>query len=484
MILISFIRNYINKFVNMKIKFLGATETVTGSKHLVRTEKGFSILLDCGLYQGMGKETDTLNRNLDLIPSEIDVVILSHAHIDHSGNLPLLVKEGFLGSIYCTPPTLEVVEVLLYDSAKIHESDIKYVNKKREQRGEAPIVPLYTTKDVDRCMKHFKTVPYHADYVLNEDATLTFTDAGHILGSAVVNLKIKDISDKIINLTFTGDVGKYNDMLLKNPEPFPQADYIICESTYGDRIHEVDSDAELHLLNVVRNTCVEKRGKLIIPAFSLGRTQEIVFILDKLKNKGLLPNIKVYVDSPLSTNVTDIMRENVVCFNEKLQEYIKTDPDPFGFSNLKYIREKEESMALNTSKEPCIIISASGMMDAGRIKHHLRNNISDAKNTILIVGYCTPHSLGGKIKEGQNVVKIFGEEYEVNAKVEVIDSYSAHADYSELLRFLSCQDKAKIKKLFLVHGDIDAKISFKEKLYVEGYKDIIIPNKRESFYLD
>ena len=379
---------------------------------------------------------------------------------------------------------MEVVEVLLYDSAKIHESDIKYVNKKREQRGEAPIVPLYTTKDVDRCMKHFKTVPYHADYVLNEDATLTFTDAGHILGSAVVNLKIKDNTKKIINLTFTGDVGKYNDMLLKNPEPFPQADYIICESTYGDRLHEVDSDAELHLLNVVKDTCVERKGKLIIPAFSLGRTQEIVFILDKLKNKGLLPNIKVYVDSPLSTNVTDIMRENVVCFNEKLQEYIKTDPDPFGFSNLKYIREKEESMALNTSKEPCIIISASGMMDAGRIKHHLRNNISDSKNTILVVGYCTPNSLGRHIRDGQKVVKIFGEEYEVNAKIEVIDSYSAHADYSELLRFLSCQDKTKIKKLFLVHGDIDAKISFKEKLYVEGYKDIIIPNKRESFYLD
>lgn len=192
----------------------------------------------------------------------------------------------------------------------------------------------------------------------------------------------------------------------------------------------------------------------------------------------------MYVDSPLSTNVTDIMRENVVCFNEKLQEYIKTDPDPFGFSNLKYIREKEESMALNTSKEPCIIISASGMMDAGRIKHHLRNNISDSKNTILVVGYCTPNSLGRHIRDGQKVVKIFGEEYEVNAKIEVIDSYSAHADYSELLRFLSCQDKTKIKKLFLVHGDIDAKISFKEKLYVEGYKDIIIPNKRESFYLD
>jgi metallo-beta-lactamase family protein len=468
----------------MQVKFIGATETVTGSKHLIQTDKGFMVLLDCGLYQGMGKETDTLNRNLDLIPSEIDVVILSHAHIDHSGNLPLLVKQGFLGTIYCTPPTLEVVEVLLMDSAKIHENDIEFVNKRRKQNKEELLEPLYTTKDVERCLRHFKTIPYHAEFYLNDEISLLYTDAGHILGSAVVNLKLIDKTNKIIRLTFSGDVGKYNDMLLRDPEVFPQADYIICESTYGDRLHEVDIDAEMHLLQVVKNTCLEKKGKLIIPAFSLGRTQEIVFVLDKLKNKGLLPNIKIYVDSPLSTNVTDIMRENVVCFNEKLQEYIKTDPDPFGFSNLVYIREQVDSMALNKSSEPCIIISASGMMDAGRIKHHLRNNISDAKNTILIVGYCTPHSLGGKIKEGQNVVKIFGEEYEVNAKVEVIDSYSAHADYSELLRFLSCQDKAKIKKLFLVHGDIDAKISFKEKLYVEGYKDIIIPNKRESFYLD
>ena len=467
----------------MKLKFIGATETVTGSKHLVITEKGFTILLDCGLYQGMGKETDSLNRNLDLIPSELDVVILSHAHIDHSGNLPLLVKEGFLGSIYCTPPTLEVVDVLLYDSAKIHEGDIKYVNKKREQRGEAPLVPLYTTKDVDRCLKHFKTVPYHADFVLNEEAILTFTDAGHILGSAVVNLKIKDKADKIIKLTFSGDVGKYDDLLLKNPEVFPQADYIICESTYGDRLHEADVDAELHLLNVVRDTCVEKKGKLIITAFSLGRTQEIVYILDKLKNKGLLPNIKVYVDSPLSTNVTDIMRKNVNCFNENLQDYIKTDADPFGFSNLKYIRETEESIALNTSKEPCIIISASGMMDAGRIKHHLRNNISDSKNTILVVGYCTPNSLGGRIREGQKKVRIFSEEYDVNADVEVIDSYSAHADYAELIRFLSCQDKAKVKKIFLIHGDDEAKIAFKEKLDKEGYLDIVIPNKHETFNL-
>lgn len=468
----------------MEIKFLGATETVTGSKHMLKTDKGFTVLLDCGLYQGLGKETDSLNRNLDLNPLEIDVVILSHAHIDHSGNLPLLVKQGFLGSIYCTPPTLKVVEVLLYDSAKIHESDIEYVNKKREKRNEEPLIPLYTTKDVDRCLKHFKVVPYHAEFYLNDEVSFTYTDAGHILGSAVVNLKLKGKTNDIIHLTFTGDVGKYKDMLLKDPEPFPQADYIICESTYGDRLHEVNPDADLHFLNVVRNTCVEKKGKLIIPAFSLGRTQEIVYVLNKLKNKGLLPNIKVYVDSPMSTNVTDIMRDHVTSFNEKLQEYIKTDPDPFGFNNLIYIREKAESIALNTSKEPCIIISASGMMDAGRVKHHLKNNISDAKNTILVVGYCSPNSLGRHIKDGDKQVKIYGESYEVRADVEVIDSYSAHADYNELIRFLSCQNKEKVKKIFLVHGETESKISFKDKLGKEGYTEVIIPKKNETFIIN
>ena len=341
----------------MQIKFSGATETVTGSKHIIKTDKGFNILLDCGLYQGMGKETDSLNRNFDFNISEIDVVILSHAPIDHSGNFPLLLNKGFVGSIYCTTPTLAVVKILLYDSAKIHESDIEYINKKRKKRGEDLLIPLYTSKDVDQCLKQFKPVPYHSEFQLNDEVSFSFTDAGHILGSAVINLKLKGKNKKIINLTFTGDVGKYNDMLLKDPEVFPQAEYIICESTYGDRLHEVE------------------KGKLIIPAFSLGRTQEIVFILDKLKNSGLLPNIKVYVDSPLSCNVTDIMREHVECFNTKLQTYIKTDPDPFGFSNLIYIREKEDSIKLNSNKEPCIIISASGMREAGRIKHHLINNI-------------------------------------------------------------------------------------------------------------
>jgi metallo-beta-lactamase family protein len=468
----------------MQIKFSGATETVTGSKHIIKTDKGFNILLDCGLYQGMGKETDFLNRNFDFNISEIDVVILSHAHIDHSGNLPLFVNKGFVGSIYCTTPTLAVVKILLYDSAKIHESDIEYINKKRKKRGEDLLIPLYTSKDVDQCLKQFKPVPYHSEFQLNDEVSFSFTDAGHILGSAVINLKLKGKNKKIINLTFTGDVGKYNDMLLKDPEVFPQAEYIICESTYGDRLHEVEKDAELHLLNVIKNTCLEKKGKLIIPAFSLGRTQEIVFILDKLKNSGLLPNIKVYVDSPLSCNVTDIMREHVECFNTKLQTYIKTDPDPFGFSNLIYIREKEDSIKLNSNKEPCIIISASGMMDAGRIKHHLINNISDKKNTILVVGYCSPNSLGGRIREGQKSVKIFGEKYAVNADIEIIDTYSAHADYNELIRFLSCQDKQKVKKVFLVHGDYDSKVSFRDMLLAKGYNTVIIPTKNESFTLD
>lgn len=467
----------------MEVKFLGATETVTGSKHMITTDNGFTVLLDCGLYQGAGKETDEMNRHLGFNPSAVNAVILSHAHIDHSGNIPLLVKQGFLGSVYCTPATLEVVEVLLYDSAKIHENDIEFLNKKREQKNLEPLKALYTTKDVEHCLKHFKTVPYNTDFHLDPSLSFNFTDAGHILGSAAINLKLKDKNQKIISFTYSGDVGRYNDVLLKSPASFPQADYIICESTYGDRLHELEPDAELHLLNVVRHTCIEKKGKLIIPAFSLGRTQEIVFILDKLKNKNLLPNINVYVDSPMSTNITNIMREHVTSFNEHLQEYIKTDSDPFGFSNLHYIREKADSIELNDSKEPCIIISASGMMDAGRIKHHLANTISNPKNTVLVVGYCSPNSLGGHIREGRKQVKIFGDYFEVKAEVEIIDSYSAHADYNELLKFLSCQDKNLVKKIFLVHGELGAKLAFKEKLMAEGYKEINIPNKGESFIL-
>lgn len=461
----------------MNITFLGSTETVTGSKHLITTDNGYTVLLDCGLFQGEGKESDEKNKHLGFNPTLINSAILSHAHIDHSGNFPLMVKQGFEGYIYCTPATFDVVSVLLMDSAKIHENDAEFINKKRAKNNLPPIKPLYTSSDVEKCLLQFKTVPLNTDFVLNNEVTFKFTDAGHILGSAVVNLKIQSKKGEIIRVAFSGDVGRYNDMILKSPDRFPQADYIICESTYGDRLHESDPDFEFRFLNIVRKTCVEKKGKLIIPAFSLGRTQEIVFMLDKLKNKGLLPKIKVFVDSPLSTNITNIMRQHVNLFNENLQEYIKTDSDPFGFNNLTYIRDKEDSMALNDLTEPCIIISASGMMDAGRIKHHLANNISNPKNTVLVTGYCSPNSLGAQIREKQSKVKIFGGYFDLNADVEIMDSFSAHADYSELIRFLSCQKKNDVKTIFLVHGDGDAKLSFKEKLKKFGFKDVKIPRK-------
>jgi metallo-beta-lactamase family protein len=466
----------------MKLKFIGATETVTGSKHLVITEKGKQILLDCGLYQGMGKETAELNSSLGLNPESVEAVILSHAHIDHSGNLPYLVKEGFKGKIYCTEATYDVCEILLMDSAHIQENDVHYINKRRLRKNLEPIKPLYTTKDAERCLKRFKPLPYHTEFYINDEISFHFSDVGHITGSAAVHITA-DENGKRTTLSFTGDVGRYTDLLLKSPESFMPSDYIICESTYGDKLHEQQADAAVKLLEVVQHTCVDKKGKLIIPAFSLGRTQEIVFVLDKLKNEGKLPNIKIFVDSPLSVSATDIVRRHPESFNENLQEYIKSDPDPFGFNNLTYIQDASESKELNSLKEPCIIISASGMADAGRVKHHIRNSIGDARNTVLLVGYCAPHTLGARLLEGNKEVHIFGDYFQVKADIQAIHSYSAHADYGELIRYLSCQDKQKVKGLFLVHGETESKVSFKEKLEAEGYKNIIIPNKGESFVL-
>lgn len=467
----------------MQIQFFGATESVTGSKHLLTTTKGRHILLDCGLYQGLGKETGDLNTHFGFDPAGIETVILSHAHIDHSGNLPLLVKQGFMGSIYCTPATLEVCEVLLMDSAKIQESDIVFVNKRRAKEGKPLLKPSYTTKDVEKCLRHFKTIPYNAEFQINDEVALTYTDAGHILGSAIVNLKLYN-GTKTISLTYTGDVGRYNDLLMNDPQPFPQADYIICESTYGSKLHEKIDDAQLRLLNCVRKTCIEKKGKLIIPAFSLGRTQEIVYALDRMKDASLLPKIKVYVDSPLSKSATDIMRRYSKSLNKAVVEHLKTDDDPFGFEGLTYITEKEDSISLNESNEPCIIISASGMMDAGRIKHHLKHTLPFGKNTLLVVGYCPPNTLGGKLIAGEKQVKIFGEELPVHADVEVISSYSAHADYNELIQFLSCQKKENVKSIFLVHGEDESKSAFKKTLMENDYPLVIIPRKEEVFALN
>lgn len=463
----------------MKITFHGAARTVTGSKHLLTTNSGKNILLDCGLFQS--RKEEKFNLHFGFNPQELDYMILSHAHIDHSGAIPLLAKQGFDKPIYCTRATYDLCRIMLADSAKIQESDITYINKKRKAKGEEPMEPLYTQEDVDACIKLFHPVKYAEWFKIDDEVQVLFTDAGHILGSAVVNLKVKESEERTLTLMFTGDLGRPGDLILKDPAPAPQADYIISESTYGDRLHEPKENAKNRLLDIVIDTCMRRKGKLIIPAFSLGRTQELVYTLDRMRTEGLLPSIKVYVDSPLAINATNIMRDHPECFNEDITEYMERDPDPFGFKNLHYIQNVEESIALNGVHEPCIIISSSGMMEAGRIKHHLKNNIGDKRNTVLIVGFVPAGSLGDQLATGAKRVRIFGDYYNVEAKIEELHSFSAHADYSEMLEWLKCEDPKLVKRTFLVHGEYEAQKSYKEKMLALGYNNIEIPEKGESF---
>ncbi len=467
----------------MNIQFHGAAQTVTGSKHLITTHSGKKILLDCGFFQGRGKDTDAMNRNFNFIPSEIDFLILSHAHIDHSGNIPNLVKQGFKGKIVCTSATKELCNIMLLDSAHIQDSDTKFLNKRRTKAGLSKLLPLYSEKNVADAIALMHELPVGKVFKIDDEVTVHFTDSGHILGSVAVHLDLKNSGGKTVSITFTGDIGRYNDLILKAPQNFRQADYIICESTYGNRLHDGSTHARQKLLDVVLKTCVEKKGKLIIPAFSLGRTQEIVYTLDRFKTEGKLPPINVYVDSPLAVNATNIMRNHAEFYNPEILTYMKADPDPFGFKNLHYITDVADSKKINDSTEPCIIISASGMIEAGRIKHHVKNNIGDNRNTILIVGYCSPTSIGGKLMARQPVVKIFGEEHEVKADVEVISSFSAHADYEEIIKYLTCQDKSKVKKLFLVHGEFEVQQQFKTTLQKAGYGKIEIPEEKQVFEL-
>jgi metallo-beta-lactamase family protein len=456
---------------------MGAARNVTGSRHLLHCN-GKNVLLDCGMFQDKVSKSEGLNEEFGFDPNIVDYVILSHAHIDHSGCLPRLVKHGFNGPIYATPATADLCAIMLADSAKIQESDVKYKNRRLLSQGRKPVKPLYTEEDVKRTMKLFVTVPYNTIFGITDGIRFQFSDAGHIIGSAAVHLELTE-NGQSKYLSFTGDIGRYHDLILKEPQTFPQADYIICESTYGDRLHEELGDAAKKLLEIVKHTCLEKKGKLIIPAFSLGRTQEIVYTLDRMRTNGLLPRIPVYVDSPLSTSATEIMRRYSSYFNEDIQAYMQKDPDPFAFRELKFIRDAEDSKALNNSNEACIIISASGMADAGRIKHHLRNNLEHKKNTVLMVGYCSPNSLGRQLMDGANEVKIFGEIVPVIAEVVSLQAYSAHADYKEMLRYLSCQDPKKVKRIFLVHGELPVQQNWRGKLMEAGFKDVAIPDFKE-----
>ena len=456
----------------MTIQFFGAARTVTGSKHLLTTNSGKQILLDCGLFQGIN--TDELNQQFGFDPTQVDYMVLSHAHIDHTGLIPRLVRQGFAGPIYTTSATIDLCEVMLMDSARIQERDLERVNERRKRRGEPEIEALYDEDDVQKALGQMQAVDYGKPFVICDEVTGLLTDAGHLLGSASVSLTIRENGAEK-HLFFSGDIGRPDDKILRSPDTFPQADYIICESTYGDRLHEPEPDMKAHLLSIVQQTCVEGRGKLIIPAFAVDRTQELIYALDQLSSEGRLPRLPVYIDSPMSVKATQVMRDHEEDFNPDILAYIKKDGDAFDFPNLHYVTDVNESKAINDIQEPCIIISPSGMAEAGRIKHHIKNNITKPNTTILMVGYASPNSLGGALKRGDKEVTIFGERYPVVAKVAVMDSFSAHGDYREMLHFLSCQDSARVKTVFLVHGEYDKQLIWKEHLQAAGFTHIDIP---------
>ena len=465
---------------HMKITFHGAAQTVTGSKHLIRFDNGKQLLLDCGMFQGMGRETDNMNRTFGFDPAEVDAMILSHAHIDHSGLIPKLVKDGFRGKIFCTNGTRGLTELLLEDSARIQENDAKYHNKGSKAQGAPLIQPIYRVEDAGAAMAHFKEQDYGQWFPVLDGVEAMFTDAGHIVGSACVHVR-ETKNGQVKQITFSGDVGRYRDVILKLPETFPQANIIIMESTYGNSLHEDLVASVDQLLSWIEKTCLQKRGKLVIAAFSLGRTQEILYALNQLEQENRLPKLDYFLDSPLSMEITEEIKHYPQYFNKQLQQVMKTDSDPFSFTGLQYIKTVEESKMLNYRNNPCVIISASGMADAGRVKHHISNTIESSRNSILMTGYCEPNSLGAKLLSGKKDVKIYGIEHEVNAEIGGIKSMSAHGDYKDLCQWLACQNPQAVEKLFLVHGEYNVQLDFKERLMKNGFLDVLIPARHESF---
>jgi metallo-beta-lactamase family protein len=465
----------------MKIAFHGAARAVTGSKHLLTLNNGTQILLDCGLFQGMGDMTDGLNESFGFDPKRVSIVVLSHAHIDHCGLLPKLVAEGFNGPIYCTPATMDLSLILLMDSAKIHEQDAEYANRHIKLKEDQEM-PLYTEEDVVKTLNLFKVVDYLEDFEITPGVVLRFTDAGHIIGSAAVHLKITENGAET-RLTFSGDVGRYGDLILKSPQDYPQADYIIMESTYGDSLHKDLEPIENALKDIITQTCLEKKGKVIIPAFSVGRTQELLFALNALELKKQLPDVLYYVDSPLSKQATEVLKNYPEYYNNGVKQVMKIDEDVFNFKGLKFIENVEESKALNHDQRPCVIISSSGMAEGGRVRHHIKNNIGNQKNTILMVGYASPGSLAGQLIAGKHKVWMFRQEYDVVAEVRSIQSMSAHGDYEDLLEFLNCQNPGLVKQLFLVHGEYDVQQNFAQRLKDHGFDQITIPQYHQSFDL-
>lgn len=435
----------------MKLTFYGATRTTTGSKFLLEAN-GRRLLLECGMFQGRRAESIERNTKLPFEASSIHAVALSHAHIDHSGIIPVLSKSGYSGKIHCTPATKDLCEIMLVDSAHIQEQDAEFVSKKNSRKGLSPVAPLFTQDDARAALPQFSSVPYKCPIQLADGIHATWVEAGHILGSASVLLKVQE-NGRSVRLGFTGDIGRGNSNLYNDPEPFEEVDYLMIESTYGGREHEDLANLNQRVCNII-NRAVERKGKVIIPAFAIGRTQQLLYTLNQLVAENCIPALPVYVDSPLAVNATDVFEKHLDCLNNNFQASMHSNGNPFARINIVYITEVEDSKKLNDLQEPCIILSASGMAEAGRIRHHLKNHIEDDRNTILIVGWCAPHTLGSRLASGHAEVRIFGENYKVCAHVETINAFSGHADRSELRDYIS-KVGGVLKGCFLVHGEHD-----------------------------
>lgn len=469
----------------MQLTFHGAAQTVTGSQHLLEVN-GLRILLDCGLYQGKRSEAYERNQKLPYDARSLDLLILSHAHIDHSGNIPNLVKSGFRGDIVCTAATRDLCATMLLDSGHIQEKDVEYVNKRRKKRGEPPVDPLYTQQDARDSLDYFITQSYYRSRRIAPGITLTFLDAGHMLGSAIVVLDIEDKdTGRDFRLVFSGDIGREGIPIIRDPDTVESADVLILESTYGNRTH-IPYDAEVHNLERIITEAYQRGGKIIIPAFAVGRTQQLVFMLNQLTQQGDIPRLPVFVDSPLAIDATAVFRLHPECYDEETRAFIMDGTgrrEPLAFADLTYTRTTEESKQLNFLREPAIIISASGMAETGRILHHLKNNIQNKATTILIVGWQAPDTLGRRLVDGEKNIRIFGEDYHNNAHIEVLNGFSGHADRNELLAWVGAMEH-KPKRTFLVHGEPDSAGALAEALRTEFSLQVDIPNLNQSFRVE
>ena len=465
----------------MKLTFWGAARTVTGSMHLVELESGHTLLLDCGLYQGRRAEANAINGTFPFTPSDIDAVLLSHAHIDHSGMLPGLYRAGFRGRIFATHATYDLCALMLLDSAYIQEKDADFYNRRIRDKGEPRVEPLYTKEDAEGVLDLFVGVGYRAPFEPVPGCEVEYRDAGHILGAATMTLTVTE-GGRQKRLGFTGDVGNPGRPILRDPQPMLDCDWLITESTYGGRTHEPAGKAKDALADVVSRTA-GRGGKVIIPAFAVGRTQELVYALDQLWNEERIPEIPVFVDSPLAVNVTGVFQTHPECYDQKLRDYLLTDDDPFGFERLEYVRDVERSKALNGMHVPMVIISASGMAEHGRILHHLRNNIEDPRCTVMIVGFQAEHTLGKRLVERREEVRIFGQPYWRKAEVAVLNYFSAHADEPGLVDFVGQLDRERLQRIFLVHGDLDRQEKMRAAFEADGHRHIAIPERGESVEL-